>query len=91
MQFSRDWLAQYVEVGPVEELRALLTRSGSSVEHVTMEGDDALLDVDITGNRPDCMNHSGSRARSPCCAVSICAVPPAAARKRRGRPRRSRA
>ncbi|HEX2466217.1 MAG TPA: phenylalanine--tRNA ligase subunit beta [Thermoanaerobaculia bacterium] len=59
MQFSRDWLAQYVEVGPVDELRALLTRSGSSVEHVTIEGDDALLDVDITGNRPDCMNHVG--------------------------------
>ena len=38
MQFSRDWLAQYVEVGPVEELRALLTRSGSSVEHVDDRG-----------------------------------------------------
>jgi phenylalanyl-tRNA synthetase beta chain len=59
MQFSREWLGQYVETGPVEELRALLTRSGSSVEHVEAAGDDALLDVDITGNRPDCMNHVG--------------------------------
>jgi phenylalanyl-tRNA synthetase beta chain len=59
MQFSRDWLAQYVEMDPVEEVRALLTRSGSSVEHVEVVGDDALLDVDITGNRPDCMNHIG--------------------------------
>ena len=59
MQFSRDWLAEYVETGPLDEMRALLTRSGSSVEHVEAHGDDALLDVDITGNRPDCMNHVG--------------------------------
>jgi phenylalanyl-tRNA synthetase beta chain len=59
MQFSRDWLAQYVEVGPLEEVRGLLTRSGSSVEHVEAHGEDVLLDVDITGNRPDCMNHVG--------------------------------
>ncbi|HVR29715.1 MAG TPA: phenylalanine--tRNA ligase subunit beta [Thermoanaerobaculia bacterium] len=59
MQFSRDWLAQYVELGPVEALAARLTASGSSVEHVTASGDDLILDVDVTGNRPDCMNHLG--------------------------------
>jgi phenylalanyl-tRNA synthetase beta chain len=59
MQFSRDWLAEYVELEPVEELAARLTASGSSVEHVVPAGDDALLDVDVTGNRPDCMNHIG--------------------------------
>jgi phenylalanyl-tRNA synthetase beta chain len=62
MQFSRDWLAEYVELEPVEELAARLTASGSSVEHTTPAGDgsgDTLLDVDVTGNRPDCMNHVG--------------------------------
>jgi phenylalanyl-tRNA synthetase beta chain len=59
MQFSRDWLAQYVELEPLEVLAARLTAAGSSVEHVTESGDDAVLDVDVTGNRPDCMNHLG--------------------------------
>jgi hypothetical protein len=91
MQFSRDWLAQYVEPGPIEELRALLTRSGSSVEHVTIEGSDALLDVDITGNRPDCMNHLGL-AREIAVLRSVPLRPPEAAprettEKRRRRPR----
>ena len=59
MQFSREWLAEYVELPPLDALVARLTASGSSVEHVTVAGDDAILDVDITGNRPDCMNHVG--------------------------------
>jgi phenylalanyl-tRNA synthetase beta chain len=59
MQFSRDWLAEYVELPPVDQLAARLTAAGFSVEHVEEQGADALLDIDVTGNRPDAMNHLG--------------------------------
>lgn len=60
MQLSRNWLAEYVELPPtVEELRERLTAAGHSVELVEEAGDDVLLDVDITTNRSDCMNHLG--------------------------------
>lgn len=60
MQLSRNWLAQYVELPEsVEELARLLTGAGLAVEGLEPSGDDILLDVDVTTNRPDCMNHFG--------------------------------
>lgn len=60
MQFSRNWLAQYVELpDSVDELAERLTAAGLAVEGLEPQGDDVLLDVDVTTNRPDCMNHYG--------------------------------
>jgi phenylalanyl-tRNA synthetase beta chain len=60
MLFSRNWLAQYVDLpGSVEELARRLTAAGLAVEGLETRGDDVILDVDVTSNRPDCMCHLG--------------------------------
>lgn len=60
MLFSRQWLADYVELpAGGDELAERLTAAGFSVEYTTARGDDVLLDVDVTANRPDCMSHLG--------------------------------
>ena len=63
MLFSRDWLAEYVAVPPgadgAAELAARLTAAGLTVETLEAQGDDWALDVDVTTNRTDCMNHLG--------------------------------
>ena len=60
MEFSCEWLAQYVDLpADPQELARRLTAAGLAVEGVSAHGDDTVLDVDVTTNRPDCMNHFG--------------------------------
>ena len=67
MQFSYRWLCQYLDFdGGPEKLAAALTSVGMSVEQVeeidesTAGGEtDWLLEVEITTNRADAMNHLG--------------------------------
>jgi phenylalanyl-tRNA synthetase beta chain len=62
MLFARAWLAEYVELPADSSLVAdRLTFAGFTVDAVR-EGPDgagAVLDVDVTTNRPDCMCHLG--------------------------------
>ena len=60
MEFSYDWICQYVDPGtdPGEVARRL-TAAGLAVEGQEPSGDDVIFDVDVTTNRPDCMNHFG--------------------------------
>jgi phenylalanyl-tRNA synthetase beta chain len=60
MLFSTRWLAEYVELpDDVRELAPRLTAAGHAVEGIEDKGDDVLFDVEVTTNRPDCMNHLG--------------------------------
>ncbi|HSS79434.1 MAG TPA: phenylalanine--tRNA ligase subunit beta [Thermoanaerobaculia bacterium] len=60
MEFSCDWLAQYVDLpAHSQELKERLTAAGFNVEGLKAKGDDTVLDVEVTTNRPDCMNHFG--------------------------------
>ena len=64
MKFSYAWLAEYVklpEISPVavEQLANDLTSVGLSLEGHELLAGDAVLDVEVTSNRPDCMNHLG--------------------------------
>jgi phenylalanyl-tRNA synthetase beta chain len=60
MEFSLAWLAQYVDLpADPQELARRLTAAGLAVEGMTAHGEDTLLDIDITTNRPDAMNHFG--------------------------------
>jgi phenylalanyl-tRNA synthetase beta chain len=68
VRFSYSWLTAHVELPPLgvgaeATLLALaddLTAVGLAVEgrELLPEGD-AVLDIDVTSNRPDCMNHRG--------------------------------
>jgi len=60
MQLSRNWLADYVELPQdIQEVSDRLTAVGHAVEQIEEVGDDTVLDIDITTNRSDCMNHLG--------------------------------
>lgn len=60
MRFSCAWLARYVDLpADVSELALRLTAVGLAVEQVEAHGDDTILDVEVTTNRPDAMCHFG--------------------------------
>jgi phenylalanyl-tRNA synthetase beta chain len=60
MEFSLSWLADYVDLpADPRDVARRLTAAGLSVEGVSSHGDDRVLDVEVTTNRPDCMNHFG--------------------------------
>ncbi|MEM7585100.1 MAG: phenylalanine--tRNA ligase subunit beta [Acidobacteriota bacterium] len=60
MLFSRNWIGDYVALPEsAQEVADRLTAAGLAVDSVESVDDDALLDIDITTNRPDCMNHFG--------------------------------
>jgi phenylalanyl-tRNA synthetase beta chain len=54
------WLRQHVDLPePPREIARRLTAVGLVVECVEGEGDDAVLEVDVTSNRPDALSHVG--------------------------------
>ncbi len=64
MKFSCSWLSDYVTLpadpnGRAQELASRLTAAALAVEHVERVGEDVVLDVDVTTNRVDAMNHLG--------------------------------
>ncbi len=60
MKISLTWLQEFVEI-PVDlrQLKADLTMVGLNVESVTQVGDDSVLELEVTSNRPDCLSHYG--------------------------------
>lgn len=63
MKISYQWLLDFVDLDILGvEMRTLsdaLTMLGLAVEGVEEKGDDYIFDVDVTTNRPDCLNHLG--------------------------------
>jgi phenylalanyl-tRNA synthetase beta chain len=62
MKFLLEWLSDFVDVaaaGGAPGVRALLDRAGFPIESVEGDGSAAVLDVEITPNRPDAMSHRG--------------------------------
>ena len=60
MKVSLDWLKDYVDYrGTPHDLVDLLARAGFEVDDLAQVGDDWMLDVEITSNRPDCLGHIG--------------------------------
>lgn len=60
MLFSKSWLSDYVDLpADVQEIGRRLTAAGLAVEGLEERGGDTILDVEVTTNRPDCMNHLG--------------------------------
>ncbi|MEM1203855.1 MAG: phenylalanine--tRNA ligase subunit beta [Acidobacteriota bacterium] len=61
MQFSSQWITDHVDMpeGGIDELSERLTGAGLAVEGREEVAGDVVLDIDVTTNRPDCMNHLG--------------------------------
>jgi len=55
-----SWLQDFVDIPESpEELAAALTLAGQAVDTVERHGDETVLELDITSNRPDAANHLG--------------------------------
>ncbi|HEV7373771.1 MAG TPA: phenylalanine--tRNA ligase subunit beta [Pyrinomonadaceae bacterium] len=60
MNISYNWLRELTGTTlEPRELAELLTRVGLAVEVVHEAGDDFVLEIDLTSNRPDCLSHLG--------------------------------
>ncbi len=60
MNISYKWLKDLIDIDlTAEELAEVLTRVGLAVEGIHAHGDDSVLDIDLTSNRPDCLSHLG--------------------------------
>ncbi|MDT4953146.1 MAG: phenylalanyl-tRNA synthetase beta chain [Acidobacteriota bacterium] len=60
MNISYNWLRELTGTTlEARELAELLTRVGLAVEVVHEAGDDFVLEIDLTSNRPDCLSHLG--------------------------------
>jgi phenylalanyl-tRNA synthetase beta chain len=61
MKVLLSWLRDFVDVpGRAEDIAATMSARGFAVEGLERLGDDdAIIDFEVTGNRPDCMSVSG--------------------------------
>ena len=60
MKLSYEWLKEYVDLSAdAEEVARGLTMSGSEVESMEKAGNDTVMDLEITSNRPDCLSITG--------------------------------
>ena len=60
MKLSLNWLTQYIDCSLTpDELAHKLTMAGLEVEHIEKVGDDTVFEIEVTPNRPDCLNIIG--------------------------------
>ena len=60
MKIALSWLKEFVDVpSDPRQLAADLTMIGLNVESYAAAGDDWVLEVEVTTNRPDCLSHYG--------------------------------
>jgi phenylalanyl-tRNA synthetase beta chain len=60
MLISYNWLRELTSTGlDAQQLRDRLTMVGLAVDAVDQHDDDAVLDVEVPSNRPDCLSHIG--------------------------------
>ncbi|MGE4619658.1 MAG: phenylalanine--tRNA ligase subunit beta [Planctomycetota bacterium] len=71
MKVSLDWLREHVTIDlPVEEIAYKLTMCGLNCEGIEEHGDDHVLELEVTSNRPDHLGHRGV-ARELACLLGI--------------------
>jgi phenylalanyl-tRNA synthetase beta chain len=60
MKILLSWLREYVDVpGTAEQIAATMSVRGFAVEGIEPVQDDAVIDFEVTSNRPDCLSVSG--------------------------------
>ena len=61
MKLSLNWLKEFVEIAAAaRQVKSDLTMIGLNTEGLAEVGDDWVLDVEVTTNRPDCLSHYGA-------------------------------
>ncbi|MBO0858420.1 MAG: phenylalanine--tRNA ligase subunit beta [Chloracidobacterium sp.] len=60
MKINYNWLKELVDIDlPPRDLAEKLTMAGLAVDAVESYGDEIVLELDLTSNRPDCLSHLG--------------------------------
>jgi phenylalanyl-tRNA synthetase beta chain len=60
MKISLNWLSDYIETGlPADQIAEILSDLGLPCEGIEHLDDDAVIDVEVTSNRGDCLSHIG--------------------------------
>ena len=60
MKLSYEWIKDYININKTpEEVAHGLTMSGSEVDSIEDVGKDKVMEMEITSNRPDCLNMVG--------------------------------
>lgn len=60
MKISLKWLREYVDFDlPADELASRLTQAGLETEGIETVGDDTVIELETTSNRPDHLGHIG--------------------------------
>jgi phenylalanyl-tRNA synthetase beta chain len=60
MKILLSWLREFVDVpGTPEEIATTMSVRGFAVEGIETSADDAVIDFEVTANRPDCLSVSG--------------------------------
>jgi len=60
MKVSVKWLSKYVDLpDDLDRLTDRLTNIGLNLEDIQQVGNDTVLDLEVTSNRPDCLSHIG--------------------------------
>ena len=63
MKINYKWLQDFVTLGElgvtIEEIGCVLTDLGLNVEDIERADDNFILDIEVTTNRSDCLNHLG--------------------------------
>ncbi len=60
MKISWEWLREYIETGlDAEQIAGILRDLGLPCEGIETIGDNAVIDVEVTSNRGDCLSYIG--------------------------------
>ncbi|MBA7650042.1 hypothetical protein ES703_57843 [subsurface metagenome] len=60
MKISLNWLTDYIETGlSAEQIAEILSDLGLPCEGIEHLDNDAVIDVEVTSNRGDCLSHIG--------------------------------
>lgn len=71
MKVSLNWLKDHVKFDlPVEDVAYRLTMCGLNCEDIEEHGDDHVLELEVTSNRPDHLGHRGV-ARELACMLDV--------------------
>jgi len=86
MNISYNWLRELTDVEmPPQELAERLTMVGLAVDGVEEAGDDFVLEIDLTSNRPDCLSHLGVAREVAAFTGGVVRLPDATAERLAGR------
>src|SRR5205085_1876577 len=60
-KISLNWLSDFLPGAKLDgqQCADALTNGGLPVEVIEKHGDDTVIDVEVTSNRPDCLSHVG--------------------------------